>query len=272
MNARKSIQLAVKYVQLSFKIAFQYKLDRFLILFAIIIREASNVLVIIFLMQRFVEIRGWNMNDILFLYSFLFISYSVFVLLFTGIRDFEDLVYSGELDQYFLRPQGVFYQALVSKIDIPAALGYGVLGVFLFINTSRGVNITWTASNVVYYAISIISGTIIQLSIFLISAALSFWTIKVTNIRNLVFFSLRKCAAYPLSFFTPLIRSTLIYVVPFAFINYFPALYFLDKDESNLYSSVYFYISPMVCVVLFLMALIFWNKSRKRYAGAGNQQ
>lgn len=268
---KRAVITAGKYIQLSFKMMFQYKFDRFFILFAVMLREAGNVLVIVLLLQRFIEIKGWTMDEILFLYSFLFISYSIFVLFFTGIRDFEELVYSGELDRYLLRPQGILYQVLLSRIDIPAALGYGILGAALLFVTSKNVHMIWTLPNILYYIVMLVTGLMIQASIFLFTAALSFWAVKVTNIRNLIFFNIRKCAAYPLSFYPAFIQTVLIYFVPFAFVDYFPALFYLKKEEAAQYSAVYFYIGPLVAAVLFLTMLAFWDKSRSRYMSTGTQ-
>ena len=271
MRIKENIAVSAKYIQLSFKIALQYKFDRFFLLFAVLVREIGNVLVIILLLQRFIEIKGWTLEELLFLYSFLYISYGIFVLFFTGLRDFEDLVYDGEFDRYLLRPQSLMYQILLSKIDIPAAFGYCILGIFLFITTSNGVQISWTLPNIIYYTVMLISSIIIQMSIFLFASALSFKAIKVANVRNLIFFSIRKCAAYPLSFYPCFISSLLIYIIPFAFVNYFPALFFLEKQESLQYNSVYFYISPFIGAVMLSLSLLSWNKLKSKYSSSGNQ-
>ena len=154
--------LAYAYFKATMKTNLQYKFDRFAITFAVFFRELANVIIIILMLNTFKVINGWNMDEILFQYSFLFLSYSLFVLLFTGIRDFEDIVYAGDLDIYLFRPVGVLYQVIVSKIDYTAAVGHGCIGIFLFVRNANIVNVEWNC--------------------------LSFWTIKTKNIRNLIFF------------------------------------------------------------------------------------
>ena len=127
------ISLAVEYFKATLKTNLQYKFDRFAITFAVFFRELANVIVIILMLNTFQSLNGWNMDEILFQYSFLFLSYSLFILFFTGIRDFEDVIYSGDLDIYLFRPVSVLYQVIVSKIDYTAAVGHGCVGILLFL-------------------------------------------------------------------------------------------------------------------------------------------
>lgn len=86
-SALHSFRLFIKYFQLTLKVTLQYKFDRTMIAAAVLIREMAGVIILILMLNRFVTIKGWDINQILFLYSFLFLSYSLFVfsLLESGI-------------------------------------------------------------------------------------------------------------------------------------------------------------------------------------------
>lgn len=256
------------YVKLSFKVSMQYKFDRFFILFAVIIRELGNVIPVILLLTRFISIKGWTVDELLLLYSFLFLSYSFFILFFTGIRDFEDLVYDGELDRLYLRPQGVLFQAIMGKVDIPAAIGYLIIGILLFVKSANALSIKFTPFSFLIIVFVLFVGMMIQFSIFLISASFSFRNVKVTSMRNLFFFSARRAAAYPLSFFAPGIQFVLTYLLPFAFINYFPTLYFLNKPVS-IEKNVFLVFVP---ILLFAFSIWFWRVSIKKYSSTGTRE
>lgn len=81
---------------------------------------------------------------------------------------------------------------------------------------------------------------------------------------------MRKFAGYPISIFNKLIQSVMIYVVPFAFVNYFPAQYLLRKDDMANYPQIYIYIAPLVGVVVYLAAYVFWRISVRHYKSTGN--
>jgi ABC-2 type transport system permease protein len=267
-----NFKLFFYYSILNLKTALEYKFDRLLIALAVFFREMTSVIIMVLLLTRFVSIKGWQMNEMLFLYSFLFLSYSFVVLFFTGIRDFEDLVYSGELDRFILRPIGIIFQVISSKVDYCAAIGHGTVGVILLIKTSRTLNIVWSADQIIYFVIIIIGGAVIQASIFMFSSLFSFWTIKTTGIRNLLFFNSRKISAYPLSFYPKLIQYILTFIIPFAFVNYFPTAYFLHKPEMNQFAKIFFYLNPFVACLLFGAAYAMWKKGLKRYSSCGNSQ
>ncbi|MHB8065869.1 MAG: ABC-2 family transporter protein, partial [Ruminiclostridium sp.] len=113
-------------------------------------------------------------------------------------------------------------------------------------------------------------GAIIQASLFMVSSCFSFWAIKTTNLRNLIFFNSRRFAGYPISFYPGFIQKMLIFVVPFAFVSYFPAQFFLRKSDLEMFWNGYLYLTPLVGIVMFVLVYIFWKSGLKRYSSSGN--
>ncbi|MFZ5989703.1 MAG: ABC transporter permease [Bacillota bacterium] len=264
------VKLFYKFSSLSLKSIQEYKLDRTLGMFAIFCREMISIIVMYLILIRFVRIKGWEMNEMFFLYSFLFLSYSIFVFFFTGIRDFDDMVYTGELDRYMIRPLGIMFQVISSKVDYCATVGHALVGVILFTRTANSVGIEWNTANIAYYISALIGGAIIQASIFMVSSCFSFWTVKTVNLRNMIFFNSRRFAGYPISFYPGVIQKLLIFIVPFAFVSYFPAQHFLRKPDLEAFWNGYLYLTPVVGLVLFLLVYSFWRFGLKHYSSSGN--
>ncbi len=261
--------LMTKYIKLSLKSILEYKFDRTFITIAIFCREMISVVVMYLILARFVHIKGWEYDEMFFLYSFLFLSYSIFVLFFAGMRDFASMIYSGEFDRYLTRPLGLMFQIIVSRIDLSAGLGHGIVGIILFTKTAFSVGIVWTPINILYYIVILISGAIIQASIFMFASCFSFWTIKAENLRNMLFFNARRFSGYPISFYPGIIQKLLMFVIPFAFVNYFPSQFFLNKAEMNSFWSGYLYMSPAVAAIMFALVYAFWKQGVKRYSSTG---
>ncbi|MEW9700447.1 ABC transporter permease [Paenibacillus sp. SI8] len=266
----ESFILFLRYTKLTLKTTLEYKFDRSLITIAIFCREMISVAVMFLILLRFLHIKGWELNELMFLYSFLFLSYSLFVFLFAGVRDFDGMVHSGEFDRLMTRPHGLLYQIIASRVDYPATLGHGIVGLFLFMNTAFSVGIHWTWFNILFYISSLLGGAIIQAAIFMLSACCSFWSVKTENLRNLIFFNSRRVAGYPISFYPGLIQKLLIFFIPFSFVNYFPAQFFLNKSDAQQYWSGYMYLTPLVGVVLFILVYFIWTQGVKRYSSTGN--
>lgn len=268
-NVIELIVLMLKYAKLNLKATLEYKFDRTFITIAIVCREMISVVVMYLILARFVHIKGWDYNQMFFLYSFLFISYSIFVLFFSGMRDFAEAVYTGQFERFLTRPLGLVFQIIASRIDFSAALGHGIVGVFLFTSTAFSVGIEWNFQNTSYYIIALISGAMIQASIFMFASCFSFWTVRTENLRNMIFFNARRFSGYPISFYPWIIQKMLIFIIPFAFVNYFPAQYFLQKPEMSSFWSGFIYLAPVVAVIMFLLVYAFWKKGIRHYSGTG---
>jgi ABC-2 type transport system permease protein len=265
------IRLFLKYSRLLVKSNFQYRLNAFLLSFGVFIREMINIVVIYLLFKHFLNLNGWTLNEMLFLFSLLFLSYSLLVLFFTGVRDFSSLVHSGQFDRYLVRPVGLLFQIIASRADYFASIGHGAVGILLFLSTANSVGIRWTPVNVLYYSLMVTGGVMIQLSIWLLTACLSFWTIKSNSIIGFLFWNVRKFAGYPVSIFPAFIRILLMFVIPFAFVNYFPAQYFLRKPDMSVFPDFYLFLTPIVGFTMFVIVQALWKVSLRHYASTGTE-
>ncbi len=265
-----AFSLFLCYSKITIKSWFQYKVDACMRSLAVFFREATGVIVIYLTMLTFDEINGWNTNELLLLFSFVYVTYGILIVFFTGLRDFEFLVNTGQFDRFLLRPRGALFQVIASNSDWFAAIGHGALGICLFIFSANNVQIVWNFWNIIYCISSIIGGVFIQAAIFLVVASLSFFFIKTGSIRELLYWNTRKFANYPISIFPKFVKIFMTYIIPFAFVNYFPATYLLDKDSGEFLGKTFCYITPVIGIVMFGAAYLFWNYSLKRYKSTGN--
>ena len=262
--------LFIHYSFITIKSRFQYKVDAIFRSLAVFLRESASIIIIYFMLLKFENINGWDINELLFLFSFIFFTYGLLILFFTGFRDFENMVNKGSLDRFLLRPRGLVFQIISSNADWFAAIGHGCLGLVLFIYSAGKINVDWNTTLVLYCIAAIIGGVLIQGALFLFIASLSFTLIKVTNIRNILYWNTRKFAGYPLSIFHGSIQFLLIYIVPFAFVNYFPAQFILRKADLIDFPITYIYIAPCVGFVLYALSYCYWRYSLKFYKSTGN--
>jgi ABC-2 type transport system permease protein len=266
----QAISLYFSFCKMSLKTQFMFRIDAVLRAVAVFIREITNVLIVYLILIQFPDLGGWNLNEMLFLFSFIFLTYSILIAIFTGFRDFEEIVYTGALDRYLIRPRGIMFQLIASQADYLATIGHGAVGIILFLKASSAVGIDWTLQNVLYLLIALIGGVLIQGAIFIFFSCLNLWFVRTGNIFDMLFYNTRRFAGYPLSIFPKVIQQLLIFVVPFAFVNYFPAQFFLHKADMNYFWNGFMYLSPLVALLLFTAVSIFWHISLKKYTSTGN--
>ncbi len=265
-----SIYLMGMYLKTTAKAWFQYRVDALLRSFAVFLRESTGIIVIYLTLLKFDCLNGWNIHELLFLYSLLFFTYGIMIIFFTGLRDFGETVRSGGFDRFLLRPRGLLFQILFVNADWFAAIGHGGLGLVLFIVSAGNVGIVWDGFTVCYYLLAVFGGVLIQGAIFLVLASLNIYLLETNSLKELLYWNMRRFAGYPISIFHKIIQITMIYVVPFAFVNYFPAQFFLRKQDMGAYPTVFLYLTPVVGIGMYLAAYGFWRYSLRYYKSSGN--
>lgn len=264
------LRIAMQSLKMSIHSKMQYRVDSLVATLAVFVRESANIVVIYLTLMKFDSINNWNIDEMLFLFSILFLTYAFVVALFADLRDFSCMIREGRFDRLIVRPRGLLFQLILNNADVIAVAGHGTLGVILFVISAGKVGIHWDLVTILYYIGAIIGGVLIQGGIFIIFSALSFYFVETGSIREIFYWNMRKFAGYPISIYNKLIQTIMIYVIPFAFVNYFPAQYLLRKEDMALYNEVYMYMAPLVGVVLYLIAYVFWRISLKRYTSTGN--
>ena len=264
------MRIAMQSLKMSFRARLQYRVDTLISTLAVFTRESANIIVIYLALLKFDKINGWNVNEMLFLFSILFLTYAFVVALFADLRQFSDTIREGRFDRLLVRPRGLLIQLVLNNADLIATAGHGTLGILLFLISAGKVGINWNFATIVYYVCALISGILMQGGMFIIFSSLCFYFLETNSIREIFYWNMRKFAGYPISIYHKLIQSIIIYVIPFAFVNYFPAQYLLRKPDMVNYNEIYIYIAPLVGPVVYLIAYLFWRVSVKRYYSTGN--
>ena len=253
------LRIALQSLKMSIHSRLQYRADSIVAALAVFLRESTNIIVIYLALLKFDKINEWNVNEMLFLFSLLFLTYAFVVSLFADLRQFSDMTRTGRFDRLMLRPRGLLFQLILNNADVIASIGHGTLGILLFV-----------VSAITYYVATIIGGVLIQGGMFIIFSSLCFYFVETNSIKDIFYWNMRKFAGYPISIYNKLIQTIMIYVVPFAFVNYFPAQYLLRKPDMAQYPVVYMYMAPIVGVIIYGAAYIFWRIRVKRYQSTGN--
>ena len=143
------------------------------------------------------------------------------------------------------------------------------LGFFAFATWYSGVRVD--AEFVAFVPLVLAGGALIAFGMNLAVSTLSFWFVKVDALRWLVGQLDQEFTRYPISIYARGVRLTLTFVVPFAFVNYFPAAYFLHKRDALLgLPPEAALLAPAVGVTFALAAYAFWRFGLARYQGTGH--
>jgi ABC-2 type transport system permease protein len=124
---------------------------------------------------------------------------------------------------------------------------------------------------VVFVPLIVVGGAAIDLAISLMIATASFWFIRVEALHWIVLQLEQEFTRYPISIYSRGVRLLLAFVFPFAFMNYFPATFFLHKSESGLsLPPAIGLLTPLIGALFVAVAYAFWRFGLNRYQGVGH--
>lgn len=139
--------------------------------------------------------------------------------------------------------------------------------VLLFIITTKISSLNWTINKVIVLILAIIGGIIIQACLFIIIGLISFWTYKSSELID-IFFTLREFLYYPLDIYGKHIKYFFTFILPMAFINYYPCSYILNKGDKNEY--VYSMLILPVSLIILAITSFLWKKALSNYSSSGS--
>ena len=103
--------------------------------------------------------------------------------------------------------------------------------------------------------------------ISLLLTPLSFWWGESGAVTWLVRHDVRYAIRYPVTIYPKLLRG-LLFVLPYAFVNYYPCLYLLNKSDSP-FAAGYVLLTLPVGILVNIVFVLFWRAGLKRYSSAG---
>ena len=174
------------------------------------------------------------------------------------------MVINGDFDRYMLRPMNIFFQIVSEKLQ-PDAIGELLVGTILVVRSlSKGIVIV-DAMHICMFVVSVLAGALIYTSIKLFFASLAFW-VKMSGPFLQVAYEMADFAKYPTEIYAKLVRFIITWVIPFAFVAYLPASYFLMGRGALETIGV----ECGIAVVFWIIAYSLFQYGTTKYESAGN--
>jgi ABC-2 type transport system permease protein len=228
-----------------------------------------DFLAILLLFHRFPALAGWSLGEIAFLYGVGGISFALADMVIGGFDRLSLSIQTGEFDRVLTRPVGSFLQTLAADIQLRrlgrTAQAAAALGLALTL-----VEIDWSPLKLLVLAGAILSGIVIFASIFVIGAALTFWTVQTSEVTNVFTYGGSELVSYPLPIYADWLRRFFTFIVPLGFITYLPALYILGKPDPLGLPGALRFLSLPVAGLFFLAARAAWAAGVRHYQGTGS--
>ena len=218
----------------------------------------------------FGSLQGWSLGEVAFLYGMSEISFGIMNLFFSGFDpgNFAIEIQRGTFDQFLLRPINITLQVLSSKFTLRRVGKIGV-GIGIFITAINMTSIQWTSTKIIYLPFVVLGITFFFGSLFMIGSTFSFWTVESIEVINIFTYGGSFMISHPMHIYPNWLQRIFTYIIPAAFLNYYPAIYFLDKsDPFNLPPAASF-TAPLAGILFLLLATAFWRFGIQHYQSTG---
>lgn len=248
-----------------FKTLVQSKVDFLMGLFGFFSTQVLGIAFLYLIFDKIPSLNGWTLSQLIFIYGFAQIPRGIDHLFTDNIWLVAwRMVVNGDFDRYMLRPMNVFFQIICEKLQ-PDAIGELLIGTILIImSLSKGIVIV-DGVHIAMFIVSVIAGAVIYTSVKLFFASLSFW-IKRSGPFLQVAYEMADFAKYPVEIYSKPIQFILTFVIPFAFVAYFPASYFLIQKSAFMTVGI----ECLIAVILSILAYSIFKIGISRYESAGN--
>lgn len=247
----------------------RYKVSFILLLIGSTFAVLIDLIEILVIFRFLRTLAGWTLPEVALLYGFATSSFAIAEAVAQGFDAFHRNVVQGTFDRVLVRPLGAFFQVFSSDLGVRRigriAQGLVVLGIAV-----GTLDIAWSFDRALVFAMTLVCGTLIFFSFFVIGAASSFWTIQANEAVNIFTHGGSFVTAYPADVFAGWLRRFMTFVVPLAFINYYPTLYLLGKPDPLGLPDWTRLLSPVAALFLLLVARFVWSRGVRHYQSTGS--
>ncbi len=224
------------------------------------------------LFSRIDRLGGWSLAEVAFLYGVAGLSFnladaSLGAVDYLGLR-----VKQGTFDRLLVRPLSPLGQLLVEEFAL-RRIGAAFQSGAVFVAALAFTDIAWTPAKAAWLAVMLVAAYVIYGGIWIATASVSFWVVDSKEFANAFTYGGNYLAQYPIKVYSEWLRRFFSFVIPTAFVAYFPSLYLLDRmsreDLLGLPRAVVF-ASPAVAVATWAVAMAVWRAGLRHYRSTGS--
>lgn len=167
--------------------------------------------------DRFKEVRGWALPDMMLLFGIVATGFGIGTYLFGNVLALSEVISEGRLDYFLSLPRPVLIHTLASN-SVASGMGdftYGIL--------SYAFSGYLTPDGFARFFLGALTGTCVFLGILILAQSMAFWLGNANMLAAQVTNAIITFSIYPITLFDGTAKLLLFTVLPAAFIGAIPA-------------------------------------------------
>ena len=144
-------------------------------------------------------------------------------------------------------------------------LGQLAFGIGTLIYAWVKIGLPFSVLMLLKMTVFLLTASLVMIALQNAAAASCFWIENSFYVLDLVC-RFKDYAKYPITIFSPVFRFIFTFLMPIAFIAYYPSLVVLRPDAVPLLS----WLSPLVGIAFFFVSYKIWMRGAMKYSGTGS--
>lgn len=256
--------LYLKFLSLHLKSAMEYKVSFILTTLGQFFISFTSFLGLYYLFERFNNVKGFSFEEVLLCYSVVLMSYSIAECFAYGFKTFSITISKGDFDRIMIRPCSELFMVFVSTFEF-SSIGKFVQAIVVMLYAFSTNVVYWTLDKILVYASMLMGGVCVFMGLYIIYAALCFFTIEGLEFINIFTDGGKEFGKYPMNIYGNKILQIFTFIVPLACIQYYPLLYVLNKTDN-----IFMALTPLYSIVFLVFSYFIWKLGVKNYKSTGS--
>ncbi len=258
------MKLYLKYISIHMKSIMQYKMSFFLTALGQFMVSFNVFLGVYFMFLLVPKVKGYSFGEVLLCFSIILMQFALAECFARGFDSFSSVISNGEFDRIMVRPRNEIIQVLGSRFEF-TRIGRMLQAIIMFVYSIYKSDIDWDFYKVITLLFMLIGGFAVFCGLFLIYAALCFFTTQGLEFMNIFTDGAREFGKYPVNVYGKGVLLFCTYVIPFALFQYYPLLYLLEKTTNKVNM-----VLPLASILFLFPCFILWKIGLRHYKSTGS--
>lgn len=246
------------------KSAMQYKVSFLFTVIGQFLVSFNVFLGIHFMYARFSSVKNYSYQDSLLCFAVILMSFSIAEMFARGFDSFSGMLGNGEFDRILVRPRNEILQVLGARIEF-TRIGRLLQAALMFAYVIANGEISWSIDKIITLFLMVLGGTGLFAAMFVIYAALCFFTTESLEFMNVFTDGAREYGKYPIEIYGKRVLWICTFLVPYALVQYYPFLYLTGRRTET-----WLVFLPAAALLFLIPALCLWKIGVRHFKSTGS--
>ena len=257
------MKLYFKFMSIHLRSAMTYRWSFLLSCLGHLLITTNVFFSVVFLLDRFDSVGGYTLPQLALCFSTILAATSLAECFCRGFDSFARILAQAQFDRLMVRPRSLAFQVLCQDMK-PTMLARLLQAAVMLLWAIPSGAVAWTPAKALVLALMILCGATIFFGLFLINAAICFFTLESVEALNIFLDGPREYGKYPFGIYGRPVLLTLTFLVPLALVQHWPLQYLFDRGPA------WYGLLPLVSLVFLIPCLLLWRLGVRHYRSTGS--